>query len=167
MTFKSRRTFLKNSFLTSIIFVTYSGELFAAVTPMQTIALLYKDIFPQSAGSPKIYDINASYYLNSMLNHSRVTDQTKAFIRNGVQWLNEEAVAKYEKVYTKLTASQRQEIVEEIIQTGWGERWIQTLLTYLLEAMLGDSVYGGNRGESGWKWVNHKSGLPRPTKAVL
>lgn len=167
MSFKSRRVFLKNSFLTSVIFLTCSGELFGAVTPMQMISLVQKDLFPDTANTPKSDDINASYYLNKILNHSRVTEQDKDFIRSGVKWLNEECVQKYKKVYTKLSASERQNILQEISQSGWGDSWLRTIMTYLLEAMLGDPIYGGNKNQSGWKWLNHKSGLPRPIKAIL
>ncbi|OHE04239.1 MAG: hypothetical protein A2513_00205 [Sulfurimonas sp. RIFOXYD12_FULL_33_39] len=167
MIFKSRRIFLKNSFLTSVIFITCSGELFAAVTPMQTIALVQKDLFPDTLHTPQSSDINASYYLYTILNHSRVTDKTKSFIKDGAKWLNEASVEKYKKIYTKLSAKERQNILKEISQNGWGENWIITIMTYLLEAMLGDPIYGGNKNQSGWKWLNHTSGLPRPTKAIL
>lgn len=167
MSFKSRRVFLKNSFLVSVIFLTCAGELVGAVTPIQTISLVQKDLFPDTANTPKSDDINAYYYLHAILNHSRVTDQDKDFIRSGVKWLNEESVEKYKKIYTKLSAGERQNILQEISQSGWGDNWIRTIMTYLLEAMLGDPIYGGNKNQSGWKWLNHKSGLPRPIKAVL
>ena len=167
MILNSRRTFFKNSFSTSIIFLTCRGKLFGAVTPLQTIAMVHKDLFPDSDAAPNANDINASYYLNSILNHSRVTDESKNFIQNGVKWLNEESILKYKKVYTQLSPLQRQKILKEIAKTNWGESWIQTVMTYLLEAMLGDPIYGGNRANSGWIWLEHKSGLPRPTKRLL
>lgn len=167
MIFKSRRAFLKNSFLTSVILVTCSDELFGAVAPMQTIALVQKDLFPQNDNVPKTDEINAAYYLNTILNHSRITDQDKDFIRNGVKWLNEECAQKYKKVYTKLSNKERQNILQEIAQSRWGDSWIRTIMTYLLEAMLGDPIYGGNKNQSGWKWLNHQGGLPRPIKALL
>jgi len=167
MIFKSRRTFIKHSFLTSVIFVTCAGELFGAVTPMRTIALVHKDLFPDSGMAPNIDDINASYYLNSILNHSRVTDETKKFIRNGAEWLNEESAGEYNKAYSKLSASQRQKILKKISDTRWGKNWLDTIMTYLLEGMLGDPVYGSNIAKSGWLWLNHKPGLPRPVKALL
>ncbi|MCF6309211.1 MAG: gluconate 2-dehydrogenase subunit 3 family protein [Sulfurimonas sp.] len=167
MILNSRRTFLKNSFLTSVVLLTCGEKLFAAVTPLQTIAMVHKDLFPDSDMIPNADNINASYYLNSILNHSRVTDENKTFIRNGVKWLNEESVTKYKKIYTKLSSSQRQKILQEIAQTNWGDSWINTIMSYLLEAMLGDPVYGGNRDETGWKWLNHKSGMPRPEEALV
>lgn len=166
MNLNSRRTFLKNSFLTSIIFITCKGELLAGVTPMQSIAMVHKDLFPQSEGVPSSGEINASYYLNSILNHSRISEDTKIFIRNGVKWLNEESVSKYKKIYTNLSPSQRQTVLKKIAVTEWGKSWTESIMSYLLEAMLGDPIYGGNKSESGWKWLGHKSGVPRPTKRV-
>lgn len=166
MILKSRRTFLKNSFLSSVIFVTCSGELFGAVTPMQAISMVQRDLFPNTQGVPKSDEINASYYLSLIFANSRVTDENKTFIRNGVKWLNEESILKYKKVYTKLPSQHRQEILKDIAKTNWGERWLDTIMTYLLEAMLGDPIYGGNRADSGWKWLNHTPGFPRPIKTV-
>ena len=164
MILNSRRSFLKNSFLSSVILLTSSGKLFGAVTPMSTISQLHIDLFPDNAISPNQNDINASYYLNSILKHSRITDDTKKFIRNGVKWLNEEANTKYKRVYTKLSSKQRQIILKDISKTSWGESWLESIMTYLLEAMLGDPVYGGNKAESGWKWLKHTGGLPKPKK---
>jgi hypothetical protein len=167
MILNSRRTFLKNSFLTSVVLLTCNGELFGGITPLQTIGMVYRDLFPDSDRAPSADDINANIYLNKILNHSRVTDENKTFIRNGVKWLNEESVAKYKKVYTKLSKLQRQKILQEIADTRWGDSWIETIMTYFFEAMLGDPVYGGNRDGIGWKWLEHKPGLPRPRKALI
>ncbi|QOY52218.1 gluconate 2-dehydrogenase subunit 3 family protein [Candidatus Sulfurimonas baltica] len=167
MIFNSRRLFLKNSFLSSVVFVTCGSELFGAVTPMQTISMVQGDLFPSTPLFPHTKEINATYYLTQILSHSRVTDEDKAFIKDGVKWLNEEAVLKYKKLYSALSWQQRQETLKDIAETNWGESWIKTIMNYLFEAMLGDPIYGGNKGQVGWKWLNHKSGLPRPKKALL
>ena len=164
----SRRAFLKNSFLSSVIFVTYSGELFAAVTPIETISILHDDLFPEAMRAPSMNFINATFYLHTIvLSHSRIDDETKVFIRDGVKWLNEESVSKYQIVYAKLSPKRRQNILKDIVDTDWGESWLDTIMTYLLEAMLGDPVYGINGGQRGWKWLNHQPGFPRPHKALL
>ena len=167
MNLLTRRIFLKNSFLSSIILLTSSGELFGAVTPTQTLSVLHKDLFPSSSFIPSVKFINANIYLNKIFAHSRVSDEDKEFVRDGVKWLNEEAVAKYKKVYANLSDKKRQKVLQEIADTDWGESWIQTIMMYMMEAMLGDTIYGGNDGELGWKWLNHKAGVPRPTKAYL
>lgn len=167
MILKERRNFLKNSFLSSVILLTYSGELFGAVTPMQTISAVHKDLFPYADTIPSMKSINAKTYLNKILHHTRVTQENKTFIGDGVKWLNEESISKYKKVYAKLSSKQRQKVLEEISDTDWGDSWLEMIMTYLLEAMLGDPIYGGNKAKSGWVWLHHKAGLPRPTKVLL
>ena len=168
MNLLSRRTFLKNSFLSSVIFVTFSGELFGAVTPMATLSALHEDLFPNHADTPFTDSVNSIFYLRTViLKHTCIEDDTKSFIRDGVKWLNEESVSKYKKVYTKLSSKQRQKVLKEIVDTDWGESWMGTIMVYLLEAMLGDPIYGINSDKSGWKWLNHQPGYPRPKKALL
>jgi len=167
MNLLTRRNFLKNSFLSSVILLTSSGELFGAVTPTQTLGVLHKDLFPSSSFIPSVKFINANLYLNKIFVHSRVSDEDKEFIRDGVRWLNEESVNKYKKVYANLPEKKRQKVLQEVVDTDWGESWIHNIMMYMMEAMLGDPIYGGNGGELGWKWLNHQPGLPRPTKAYL
>ena len=116
---------------------------------------------------PSGSQINASAYLVKILNHSHVTDEDKEFIKNGVKWLNEEAVTKYNTTYTKLTSSKRQETLKTISQVRWGESWIDEMLTYSLEAMISDPVYGVNKNQSGQRWLHFEAGLPSPKEALL
>ena len=163
MFLNSRRTFLKKSFLSTAVLVMAGDKLFGAITPFETLVVVQEDLFPYA----KELGSNASAYISLILNHSRVTDKEKAFIRNGVQWLNEEAILQYKKLYTQLSPVNRQNILHTISNEKWGERWLYTLLTYTMEAMLGDPIYGINKNESGWKWLNFAAGIPRPTKALL
>ncbi len=163
----SRRTFLKKSFLTSAVLVMSGGKLFGAVSPLQTIELVQQDLFPSTSNVPTTNDINAYAYLVTILHHSRVSDSHKAFIRNGVQWLNEESIKMYKKTYMQLLSQERQNVLKNIAKYRWGENWIDTILTYIFEAMLGDPIYGGNKNQAGWKWLHHKGGNPRPTKALV
>ena len=163
MFLESRRFFFKNTFLSTAVLIMPNGKLFGAVTPSNTIALVQEDLFPTS---PKLYN-NASRYISLILNHSHVSDEDKQFIRNGVQWLNEESVELYKKTYTNLTSTQRQNTLQTISEYRWGQSWIENMLTYIMEATLGDPLYGINKNKTGWKWLNHASGLPRPKEALL
>ena len=167
MNLLSRRLFLKNSFLSSIILLTCSGELFAATTPLQTIAFVQKDLFPSTDLVPKPEYINANEYLRKILTHSRISSTDKEFLRDGAKWLNDEAITKYKKTYTNLSSKQRQKVLKIVVDTDWGESWLANIMTYLMEAVLGDPIYGCNQGEIGWTWLNHQGGFPRPTKAIL
>ena len=138
-------------------------QLFGAVTPYETINTLQKDLFPKA----NELNINTSAYMTIMFNHSRISDEDKIFIRNGVQWLNEEAVAKYKNSYTKLSYSQRQNTLKSISREKWGESWLDMMLTYIMEATFSDRVYGVNPKEAGQKWLGFSNGLPKPKEALL
>ena len=163
MQLNSRRNFLKYGFLSSSVLVMSGCELFSIVTPKETIELVQADLFPKA----QELGINTFVYMSIVLNHSRITDEDKEFIKNGVKWLNEEALEKYNTTYTKLTPKERQEILKDISQVRWGDSWINEMLTYALEATLSDPVYGVNKSESGWKWLEFQGGLPRPKEALL
>jgi len=138
-------------------------QLFGAVTPYETINTLQKDLFPKA----NELRVNTSAYMTIVLNHSRISDEDKSFIRNGVQWLNEEAVAKYKNSYTKLSYSQRQNTLKSISREKWGESWLDMMLTYIMEATFSDRIYGVNPKEAGQKWLGFSNGLPKPKEALL
>lgn len=138
-------------------------QLFGAVTPHETINTLQQDLFPKA----NELGVNSSAYMTIVLHHSRISNEDKMFIRNGVQWLNEEAVAQYKESYTKLSYSQRQNILKIISQEKWGESWLDMMLTYIMEATFSDRVYGVNPQEAGQKWLEFSNGLPKPKEALL
>lgn len=145
------------------LLVFSKGKLFATVTPLQTIALLQEDLLPLI----KQLESNSALYILKILNHSKISHANKQFIRNGVKWLNEEAIALYGNTYTKLSYEQRQALLQTISQARWGDSFIYTMLTYSMEAILGDPIYEINTNQKGWEWVNHETGYPRPQKAFL
>ncbi len=159
----SRRTFLKASFLSSAVLIMSGCNVFGAVSPSQTLDLVQTDLFPFA----NELGVNLSAYLTIVQQHSRISDEDKQFLRNGVQWLNEEAVLKYDRVYSKLNSKQRQSVLKIISGENWGESWISALLTYTMEAIFSDKVYGVNSEEKAHKWLEFSMGEPRPTKALL
>ena len=163
MMLESRRNFFKTTFLSSVVMVMSHNKLFAAVTPLQTLSIVQEDLFPQEM----ISDANAYAYTSIVFKHSRISAADKQFLRNGTKWLNEEAVTMYDKVYVKLSSNERQKVLHKIATQEWGESWIKTVLKYIMEATLGDPIYGINKNEFGWKWLNHSSGLPRPKEMYL
>jgi len=141
-----------------------SGQaVFGAVSTRETLNVVQADLFPFA----EELHVNLSAYFTIILQHSRVSDSDKKFLRNGVQWLNEEAVAKYDKFYTKLSSKERQKILKTIAKENWGSSWIETVLTYTMEAIFSDKIYGVNPQEKAHKWLAFDMGLPRPTKALL
>ena len=162
-TFSSRRNFLKLGFMSSSVFVMSGCELFSITTPHDTIKVLQYDLFPQA----KELNINTSSYMSIVFTHTRISKADKEFIKNGVKWLNEEALKMHKTTYPKLLSTQREEVLTQIATKEWGESFLHDILTYLFEAMLGDPIYGGNNREAGWKWLVFNGGEPRPKEMYL
>lgn len=135
--------------------------------PYQSIARVYDDIFPSNGDAPSAREINALEYLHGVMLDPRIQMYEKEFITNGATWLNETSYEMYEKSYNVLDASKRNRVLDEIISIQWGENWIWTLQSYLLEALLSDPIYGSNEGKVGWQWLGHISGYPRPKKVIV
>lgn len=158
-----RRTFLKVGFFSSAIVFTNGCDILGVEKLSDTIKVVQNDLFPKA----KELHINISKYMNIIFQHSRIDETDKEFIKNGIKWLNEEAVEMFNLSYTKLSMSKRQEVLEGITKYRWGENWIDNMMRYIFEAMLGDPIYGGNNEEAGWKWLGFKGGNPRPKELYL
>lgn len=135
--------------------------------PWKTIDAVQNHLFPSESDSPGAKEINAITYLQNIIASSTIEQDEKGFIMNGVKWLNALSLEKQEAVFTQLSYSQRTEMLHQITKTKAGRKWISKLLTYILEALLSDPVYGGNPAGIGWKWLNHHPGFPRPPKHKL
>ena len=159
----SRRNFLKTGFLSSAVLVMSGCDLFAITTPQETLALLQKDLFPQA----NALGIATAPYLSIVFHHSRISKADKVYLKNGVKWLNEEAVTLYKRSYTQLLSTQREAVLRSFTQESWGESYLANVMNYLFEAMLGDPIYGGNNKEAGWKWLAFEGGQPRPKERYL
>jgi len=159
----SRRKFLQYGFLSSSVLIMQGCSLFNIVTPSQTLEVVQRDLFPKA----KELGVDTQRYMQIILRHTRVSERDKRFIKNGVKWLNEEAVSLYKRDYINLPKNEREDVLKVISKESWGENFIYDLLTYSFEATFADPVYGVNQNEAGWRWLNFEGGLPRPKKAYL
>jgi len=164
---KNRRNFLKAGLLSSVIFVASRGELYGATTTLQTLEIMQKDLLHDADAMPSFEQINPNKYLLIIFNHSRIDAEEKQYLRNGAKWLNEESLEMYEKPYVSLDADKRQRVLISFSFHDWGKSYIDRILSYMMESMLGDPIYGGNKNGSGWAFLNHIGGQPSPKKVYL
>ncbi len=163
MILNARRNFFKQSFLGGAVLLFYNSSLYGAAEPLKTLALVQKDLFPKA----KELDIDTASYLLLILDHSRISTAHKEFLRSGVQWLHEKSLKLYGKLYYNLPEQKRQEVLREISEYKWGESWIEALLTYGMEALLSDIVYGVNKRDAAQRWLGFRAGEPHPRRAYL
>ncbi|PHQ65826.1 MAG: hypothetical protein COB99_01835 [Sulfurimonas sp.] len=167
MFLKTRRTFLKCTAFSTTALILPHAELFASASTLDILALAQRDLYGDLESAPRFKEINSRAYLSLILTHSRVDEDSKKYIKNGALWLDEEAMELYKNPYIKLSSIERQKTLKSIAKYNWGENWIDTMLRFIYEAVLGDPIYGINKNSSGWNWLNHVSGLPRPKEPLL
>ena len=138
-------------------------SLFGITTPIETFRLLHQDLFPKA----QALGIETVSYMKIVFRHPKISKADKDFLKNGIKWLNEEAIAQYKKEYKKLSSKEREAILQTISKTEWGESFLYDVMSYMFEAMLADPIYGGNNKQAGWQWLQFKGGLPRPKEPYL
>ena len=132
--------------------------------PWLTLSVVQEHLFPAEKNSPGARDIQALTYLRNMMKTPDFDPEEALLIQNGVGWLNDLATQQYAKKFIELNTDAKETILRRIENSRAGSRWLSRLLSYILEALLSDPVYGGNPSGTGWAWLHHQPGFPRPTK---
>jgi gluconate 2-dehydrogenase gamma chain len=120
-------------------------------------------LLPSEPDAPGSRDVNATAYLDRTLADPKFDPDVKGFILEGIGWLEEIAEAEEQRPFAVIEPARREELLRGIAGSDAGQRWLSNLITYTLEALLADPLYGGNPGGIGWKWLGHEPGLPRPS----
>jgi len=120
-------------------------------------------LLPSEPGSPGARDAHAAAYLDLTLSDPKFDPDVKGFILKGIGWLEEISGEREGRSFPLIEPGRREELLRQIAATPAGERWLSTLVSYTLEALLADPLYGGNPDGIGWKWLEHDPGKPRPT----
>jgi len=129
----------------------------------QSLKAVQEILFPADEETPGAADINAHQYLYRTIENPLADGDEKEMIYDGVGWLNDLSQQRHKVAFIELTANTQDLLLKKIAQSKAGRRWISKLLTFLLEALLSDPVYGGNPNGIGWQWLEHQPGYPSPT----
>jgi gluconate 2-dehydrogenase gamma chain len=128
-----------------------------------TIQAVQDHLLPSEPDAPGSREVNATAYLDRTLADPKFDPDVKGFVLKGIGWLEEISQEQEGSPFHRVEPAKREDLLRRIAATRVGERWLSTLITYCLEAMLADPLYGGNPGGVGWKWLEHDPGQPRPT----
>jgi gluconate 2-dehydrogenase gamma chain len=134
----------------------------ASQTPWTTLAAVLAHMLPRGEDVPGADDIHAIVYLHDALENPAADAASRARIVAGAERTEAVAQERYQHPFTALDEAQREAVLRRIENEPGGQRWQSTLLTFLLEGLLADPVYGGNFEQAGWRWLRHQPGFPRP-----
>ncbi len=128
----------------------------------QTIAAVQAHMFPSEPNAPGAREIRAEAYLRGVLADPRLASADRAFLIEGVESIEKLARSLTGKRFVELSHDEREAVLRGFEATSDGKHWLAETLGYLMEALLGDPVYGGNPDAIGWRWLAHTPGFPRP-----
>ncbi len=126
------------------------------------IAAVQNHIFPSEDQAPGAVEIQALRYLHNYLANPATNPEDVKFIHSGSRQLQQFDEKNHSIPFTQLSIDEREKLLREFETRPEDRRWLITILTYVLESLLTDPVYGGNPDGIGWQWLEHRAGEPRP-----
>lgn len=132
--------------------------------PWLTLNAVLNHLLPPSEVGPSANEIQAINYVYLLVTEQPIDDDEKQFIQNGVGWLNGYTNKQLQAPFIALDFGAKEAALRTIAKSRAGENWLSTLLSYIFEAMLAPSSYGGNPDGIGWQWLEHQAGFPMPEK---
>lgn len=130
--------------------------------PWLTLDATLQQLLPESSSGPSAKNINATAFLYQVMTVQPTAQDEKDFILKGVGWLNGYANSEKSKNFSQLTFVEKEKLLQGISKSKAGSNWLDTLLGYVLQAMLAPPSYGGNTKGIGWQWLDHQAGFPLP-----
>ncbi|MCR4300082.1 MAG: gluconate 2-dehydrogenase subunit 3 family protein [Sulfuricaulis sp.] len=128
----------------------------------RTLAAVQAHLLPSESSAPGAREIHAEAYLRGVLADPKLAPADRAFLIDGVESIGKLARGMTGKHFVELSHDEREAVLRGFGEMPEGERWLEEMLGYLMEALLGDPVYGGNPDGVGWQWLAHNPGFPRP-----
>lgn len=124
-------------------------------------------LFPNDGNGPGALEIHADTYLLWVLNDTELDPDENRYIIEKLDKLEAYSKKHTGDSFVDLSMDEQFNLLDELTEIKWGNRWISRLLTLIFEALLLDPQYGANPDGIGWKWLQHDPGTPRPAKNLL
>lgn len=121
-------------------------------------------IWPDDGNGPSIDDLNTFGYTMWVFGNNYNQHEDRDYLIEGLDWASQTSAEIYFKKYVDLNDDQREALVAKFVEMNWGKNWLSVMVTLVMESALLDPIYGGNKNEVGWNWLDHKAGIPRPTE---
>lgn len=131
-----------------------------------TLSAVQEHLLPHESDSPGAVDINATAYLEMVLNQPGFDPEIRDFIADGLTRLIHFNKENQQPRFEAMNVQEQENTLAAVQDLSWGQTWTSLLLLYLFEALLSDPVYGGNPDGIGWAWLDHTPGLPRPLEST-
>ena len=129
------------------------------------VASVQDHLLPSEPGVPGARDIGALEYLERVLMSEDSQPDDLPLLRRGASQLQQLARSLKATQFELLSSDERESILRDFEKTDTGDSWLTLVMGFVIEAYVGDPVYGGNPGGVVWAWLGHQPGSPRLLKA--
>ncbi|CAA6812666.1 MAG: Unknown protein [uncultured Sulfurovum sp.] len=156
----TRRVFIASSVLagTALVLLPQEAKSNIKIDLFKTLTAVQEVLFPKGLVAPSAIEFGATAYLANVATHSSFLDSDLVYLQSGAEKL----MTEYPDFLSQSPKEQDETLRAFIKNHEMGENWISFILYFTLEALLANPIYGGNKNESGWKWLNHNAGVPQP-----
>lgn len=156
----TRRTFIASTVLagTALALLPQGAKTDIKIELFKTLEAVQQVLFPEGLEAPSAKAYGATAYLAFVSTHSSFLASDKKFLRKGAQKL----MNAYPN-FLKRTPKEQDEALRDFVDNHKiGKNWVSFVLYFNIEALLSSPIYGGNKNESGWRWLHHNAGVPQP-----
>lgn len=123
-------------------------------------------LWPDDENGPSVDDLNTFGYFMWFFSTELLPQEEKDFIVDGMDFIEAKSKEIYKKSFFELSSKRQEVLIANIVDMNDGEKLMAVMITYILESLILDPIYGGNKDEAGWKWLNHVPGNPRPDEGT-
>lgn len=167
-----RRGFLRAAALAPVLATTGCLRPFVVATPRdapgrsltveqrRTLQAVQEHMLPSAPGTPGAREVNATGYLDAALATEDFAGD-RDLVKRAASDLDRLAREAGAASFAALDEGGRERALRAYERAGGGAA-LERVLSFTLEALLGDPVHGGNPDGVGWAWAGHRPGSPRP-----
>ncbi len=158
----TRRVFIASTLLagTALALLPQGKKTHIKLELFKTLEAVQEVLFPKGLKAPSASEFGATAYLANVSFHSSFLESDLKFLKRGAG----ELMDTYNDFLTLSHKEQEEKLREFVNSSNLGQNWVAFVLYFTIEGLLADPIYGGNKNESGWKWLGHHAGQPRPQK---
>ena len=158
----TRRVFIVSSVLagTALVLLPQNKKTHIKLELFKTLEAVQEVLFPKGLKAPSASEFGATAYLANVSTHSSFLESDLTFLQRGAG----ELMDTYNDFLTLSFNEQEEKLRAFVDSSRIGQNWVAFVLYFTIEGLLADPIYGGNKNESGWRWLGHHAGQPRPQK---
>ncbi len=158
----TRRVFIVSSLLagTALALLPQNKKTHIKLELFKTLEAVQEVLFPKGLKAPSASEFGATAYLANVSTHSSFLESDLKFLQRGAG----ELMDTYNDFLTLSFKEQEEKLRAFVDSSRIGQNWVAFVLYFTIEGLLADPIYGGNKNESGWRWLGHHAGQPRPQK---